>query len=84
VRLEVSADVTDVAFVISDDGEGIAPTTAAHAIEPFFTTKPAGTGLGLAIANEIASTHRGSLAIGPKAPHGTRACIRIPTGAIHA
>ncbi|HEY3805213.1 MAG TPA: HAMP domain-containing sensor histidine kinase [Kofleriaceae bacterium] len=86
VHLDVTADAAEVAFIISDDGEGIAPTTAARAVEPFFTTKPAGrgTGLGLAIANEIASTHRGSLAIGRKSPRGTRACITIPTGEAHA
>ncbi|HEX4453367.1 MAG TPA: HAMP domain-containing sensor histidine kinase [Kofleriaceae bacterium] len=86
VRLEITADAAEVAFIVTDDGEGIAPTTAARAIEPFFTTKPAGrgTGLGLAIANEIASTHRGSLAIAPTSPRGTRACITIPTGESHA
>jgi two-component system, NtrC family, sensor kinase len=86
VRLEVQADSAEVAFVVVDDGEGITPTNAARATAPFFTTKPVGqgAGLGLAIANEIASTHRGSLSIGPKSPHGTRACITIPTGRIDA
>jgi signal transduction histidine kinase len=80
VRLDVEATATDVAFVVSDDGEGITPADAARAREPFFTTKPAGkgSGLGLAIASEIASSHRGSLAIAPKSPRGTRAAITIP------
>ena len=80
VRIDVHADASEIAFVVTDDGEGITPRDAARAIEPFFTTKPAGegTGLGLAIANEIAKTHRGSLSIAPRAPRGTRACIRIP------
>jgi signal transduction histidine kinase len=82
VRIEVQADSAEVAFVVVDDGEGITAANAARAIAPFFTTKPAGqgTGLGLAIANEIASTHRGSLSIGSKTPRGTRACITIPAG----
>jgi signal transduction histidine kinase len=86
VRVEVDAAGGDLAFVVSDDGEGITPANAARALEPFFTTKPAGqgTGLGLAIANEIASTHRGSLAIVPKPPRGTRASITVPAGAAHA
>ncbi|HTR54451.1 MAG TPA: HAMP domain-containing sensor histidine kinase, partial [Kofleriaceae bacterium] len=86
VRLEVQADSAEVAFIVADNGEGITPANAARAIAPFFTTKPAGqgTGLGLAIANEIASTHRGSLSIGPKSPRGTRACITIPAGRIDA
>ena len=80
VRVDVRADAREIAFVVTDDGEGITPQHAARALEPFFTTKPAGqgTGLGLAIANEIAKTHRGSLDIGPMSPRGTRACIRIP------
>ncbi len=80
VRVEVEAGVREVSFVVTDEGDGIAPGDAARAIEPFFTTKPAdrGTGLGLAIANEIASTHRGSLAIGPRPGRGTRASITIP------
>ncbi len=80
VRLDVQADSAEVAFVVSDDGEGITPANAARALEPFFTTKPVGqgSGLGLAIANEIASPHRGTLAIGPREPRGTRAAITIP------
>jgi signal transduction histidine kinase len=86
VRIEVRADSTEIAFIVTDDGEGITPANAARAVAPFFTTKPSGqgTGLGLAIANEIASTHRGSLAIAPKTPRGTRACVRIPTNAVQA
>jgi signal transduction histidine kinase len=80
VRIDVKADSAEVAFIVTDEGEGITPGNAARAIEPFFTTKPVGhgTGLGLAIANEIASTHRGALAIAPRSPRGTRACVTIP------
>ena len=83
VRVDVHADAAEIAFVVTDEGEGITLEHAARALEPFFTTKPAGqgTGLGLAIANEIAKTHRGSLAIAPMSPRGTRACIRIPVEA---
>jgi two-component system NtrC family sensor kinase len=86
VRLDVRADAGEVSFVITDEGEGITPAAAARAIEPFFTTKPAGqgTGLGLAIANEIASTHRGTLSIAATEPRGTRAAISIPLGGAHA
>ena len=86
VRLEVQADSAEVAFVVSDEGEGITAANAARAVEPFFTTKPVGqgTGLGLAIAHEIASSHRGELAIAPKSPRGTRASITIPAGGAHA
>ena len=85
VRIAVEPSADHVAFVVTDDGEGITPEAAARAIQPFFTTKPAGhgTGLGLAIANEIASTHRGSLAIGPREPRGTLASITLPIGDAH-
>ncbi|MEP6859382.1 MAG: ATP-binding protein [Deltaproteobacteria bacterium] len=80
VRVDVTADAVEIAFVVTDEGEGITPQHAKRATEPFFTTKPPGegTGLGLAIANEIAKTHRGSLDLAQRSPHGTRACIRIP------
>jgi len=80
VRLEVRADGGELAFVVTDEGEGIAPEAAARATEPFFTTKPVGqgTGLGLAIAREIASSHRGTLAIAPQPSRGTRASITVP------
>jgi signal transduction histidine kinase len=82
VKIAVEPGTSEVAFVVTDDGDGITPADAARAIQPFFTTKPAGkgTGLGLAIVNEIASTHRGSLAIGPRSPRGTRASITLPIG----
>ncbi|HEY6037872.1 MAG TPA: ATP-binding protein [Kofleriaceae bacterium] len=80
VRVDVTADAAEIAFVVTDEGDGIPPQHAKRATEPFFTTKPPGegTGLGLAIANEIAKTHRGSLDLAQRSPHGTRACIRIP------
>ena len=80
VRVEVTADAGEVAFGVSDDGDGITAEAAARATEPFFTTKPAGqgTGLGLAIANEIARAHRGTFAIAAREPRGTRAVITLP------
>jgi two-component system, NtrC family, sensor kinase len=80
VRVDVFANATEISFVVTDDGEGIEAAAATRAVQPFFTTKPEGTGLGLAIANEIASTHRGTLAIAARSPRGTRASITIPVG----
>ena len=82
VRVEVHAEAAEVAFVVSDDGNGITPEHAARAKEPIFTTKGEGTGLGLAIAKEIAMTHRGSLHIEARVPHGTQVSIKVP-GAAH-
>ena len=81
VSIVVRREGDVVSFVVSDDGAGITPEDAARATEPFFTTKPlgTGTGLGLAITQEIVKSHRGMLSIGPDAPRGTRACMRLPT-----
>jgi signal transduction histidine kinase len=92
VELRVQGDEARVAFVVVDDGAGIAPEDVARATEPFFTTKPPGegSGLGLAIATEIAKHHHGKLTLGPRATsgarastppgeRGTRACIEIPS-----
>jgi signal transduction histidine kinase len=85
VRVEVLVEQAGVAFVVSDEGQGMPPELAARATEPFFTTKGEGTGLGLAIANEIVTTHRGSLKIEPRTPRGTRVSIILPAdGVSHA
>lgn len=89
VEIKVRADEDRVAFVITDDGQGIDPVTASKVTEPFFTTKPfgEGSGLGLAIANEIVKHHSGTLQLGPRcvtSPHdrthasGTRAVVEVP------
>jgi signal transduction histidine kinase len=77
----------DVEIVVEDAGAGISPADVGRALEPFFTTKPRGQGhgLGLAVAQEIVTSHRGTLALAPRAPHGTRAAIRLPPaeGGVH-
>jgi signal transduction histidine kinase len=83
VRVVVRAEAGEVTFAVADEGHGITPEHAARATEPFFTTKGEGTGLGLAIANEIATTHRGSLHIEARSPKGTQVAIKLP-GAAHA
>lgn len=80
VELSVRADGERVAFIVTDDGEGITPEVAQRATEPFFTTKSeaAGTGLGLAIANEIVKHHHGELTLAPRGNvRGTRATVEL-------
>jgi signal transduction histidine kinase len=90
VDLSVRADAERVAFLVVDDGVGIAPEDAARVTEPFFTTKPTGTGLGLAIANELVKHHQGTLTIRSRsaptdsapesgAVRGTRVCVEVPS-----
>jgi two-component system, NtrC family, sensor kinase len=80
VELAVRTDGERVAFIVTDDGDGITLAVAERATEPFFTTKAedAGTGLGLAIANEIIKHHHGELSIAPRGNvRGTRATVEL-------
>jgi signal transduction histidine kinase len=85
--VDVSLEKDFVVFGVQDQGSGILPEDADRVLQPFFTTKAngQGTGLGLAVAHEIVSSHRGSLALGPAQPRGTRAEMKIPVAeTIHA
>ena len=50
VDLRVVTGEREVAFIVVDDGPGVAPEIADTMFEPFATTTREGTGLGLAIA----------------------------------
>jgi two-component system, NtrC family, sensor kinase len=78
VRAEPAAG--EVVFTVADTGSGISAADLSRVTEPLFTTKPSGqgTGLGLAIAREIASSHRGSLAVARGAQGGTVVTVRLP------
>jgi CheY-like chemotaxis protein len=58
----------------------MAPEMTAHAMEPFYTTKPEGqgTGLGLPMVHGIARQGGGTLAIESRPGQGTRATIYLP------
>lgn len=80
VVLSVTLIDNQACFRVTDNGVGISAVAAAHATEPFFTTKPIGkgTGLGLAITQEIVKSHRGSLRIHALPEGGTCAEILLP------
>ncbi len=85
VELQVEQAGSRVAFVVEDDGTGIAPEVAERCLEPLFTTKPAGkgTGLGLTIASEIVKHHQGTLSFEARnasrpGVQGTRVRVEIP------
>jgi CheY-like chemotaxis protein/nitrogen-specific signal transduction histidine kinase len=58
---------TDVQVIISDTGEGIAPSALAYVFEPFqqadasTTRRHGGLGLGLAIVKHLVSAHGGTI-----------------------
>jgi signal transduction histidine kinase len=80
VEVSLLTQPNRLSFLVTDDGEGIAPEVATRVTEAFFSTKPEGkgTGLGLAIVSEIAKIHRGALTLTARQPRGTRAAIEIP------
>jgi C4-dicarboxylate-specific signal transduction histidine kinase len=60
------ADNEQVRLHVQDSGPGFAPEALGHALDAFFTTKPAGqgTGLGLSICHAILREHGGRLQVG--------------------
>jgi PAS domain S-box-containing protein len=69
-----------VHIAVTDTGHGMPPATAAQAMEPFFTTKPAGqgTGLGLATAYGVIKQAGGELTIDSAPGRGTTIHIHLP------
>ena len=69
-----------VHIAVTDTGHGMSPATAAQAMEPFFTTKPAGQGggLGLATSYGIIKQAGGELAIDSAPGRGTTIHIHLP------
>jgi PAS domain S-box-containing protein len=65
---------------VADTGIGMPPEIAAHAADPFFTTKPksSGTGLGLTTARAIARGAHGELRMETEHHSGTTVRLYIP------
>ncbi|MDQ3587623.1 MAG: PAS domain S-box protein [Actinomycetota bacterium] len=69
-----------VRLVVRDNGEGMPPEVASHALDPFFTTKPPGqgTGLGLATVYGVVTRAGGRVDLSSQPGEGTQATIRLP------
>jgi len=79
VRSSLRSDDRGLKWVdvdIRDAGAGFTPQAAAHATEPFFTTRVVGLGLGLAVCRKIVEGHKGQIEIPPPSPQGNGA-VRI-------
>lgn len=65
---------------VSDDGQGMNGHTLAHAMDPFFSAKPAGrqVGMGLARAKQLIEVHGGRLELRSAPNVGTVASIVLP------
>jgi signal transduction histidine kinase len=80
LRLGTRADQDGILVEIGDTGPGMPPEVAAHAFEPFYTTKDVGrgTGLGLDIARRIVvERHGGEITIDSR-PGRTVLRVRLP------
>ena len=69
-----------VAITLSDTGSGMPAEVAAHAFEPYFTTKQAGlgTGLGLSQVYGFASQSGGTALIASEPGRGTAITLLLP------
>ena len=69
-----------VRLVVRDTGVGMSASVAAHAFEPFFSTKEQGrgTGLGLAITYGIVQKGGGRIALETAPSQGTTFTIALP------
>lgn len=81
-RIEIAGRSEADRFVlrVTDNGSGMPPSLAAHAHEPFVTTKPAGEGpgLGLVQVQLFAETGGGDMAIASTPDSGTTVTLRLP------
>jgi len=78
IRLAAIAGDSELAFCVSDTGEGIEPEAQARLFEPFFTTRSGGTGLGLAIVRAVAEAHGGSVDARSAPGAGSEFVLRLP------
>jgi len=69
-----------VSLCVTDTGIGMAPDVAAHAFDPFYTTKPLGqgTGLGLSMIYGFARQSGGQIRIYSEIGKGTTMCLYLP------
>jgi signal transduction histidine kinase/CheY-like chemotaxis protein len=73
-----------ISLSIRDTGIGMDSETAAHAIEPFFSTKGIGegTGLGLSMVDGLAAQLGGRLVLSSRPGHGTTVTLFLPQAGV--
>jgi|GEM_PF-5534403 signal transduction histidine kinase len=68
-----------VAFMVGDDGPGIAPQERARIFDPLYTTKEYGVGLGLPYCRDVVLLLGGELTVGERPGGGARFVVHLPT-----
>ena len=78
LRVTAEENDTEVAITVHDSGQGISEAALPHIRDPFFTTKTYGTGMGLTLADNIVTSHRGTLTVqNDPDKGGTIAVVRL-------
>ncbi len=72
-----------VRIVVEDNGSGMSRDVLAHALDPFFSHRPAGRGrgLGLSRAQRLTEINNGRLRIDSAPGHGTKVTLEFPAHA---
>jgi len=80
VRAETVGSDGRLLIVIEDSGPGFTDRALTHAVDPFFSDKPAGRkrGLGLSRTHRIIEAHRGTLTLENRPQGGARVAIELP------
>ena len=91
VQTELRCSDSEVAVIVSDTGDGIAPEFLPHVFERFrqadagTTRERGGLGLGLAIARQLIETHGGTIAAASGGSgKGSTFTVRLPRLAVKA
>jgi PAS domain S-box-containing protein len=87
LRIETRADADETGggdgyavLIVEDNGIGMSEEVAAHAFEPFYTTKPQGqgTGLGLSMIHSFMLQSQGRVQLRSAPGQGTRVELYLP------
>ncbi len=80
VTAKVDRATQKLVVQVMDDGVGMDAHTLTHAMDPFFSAKPAGRrcGIGLTRAQKLASTNGGWIELQSKLDEGTVASLWLP------
>ncbi len=84
IEVRVQTDPSDDRLMLRviDDGPGLSEHARRHALDPFFSEKPAGrqSGLGLATAHSLIRLHGGTISLGTRADGkpGAEVTIALP------
>jgi signal transduction histidine kinase len=79
VTLACAGNEDGIAFLVSDNGPGIAPERQEEIFLPFFTTKSGGSGIGLPLSRQIALAHGGRLTAEDRPGGGTLFRLTLPS-----